>query len=143
MNARCKSYRIHRAHDLIITSIRWLHNPLSPLTHNDSASHTFPPTWDMQQRLSVSGRGLFSSGSEFIYTVFNHRRVALRFVRTVRLFNDLHQLKAFTKVTIPLAAILEGGKRILCSRVETAEKFRNALKTFGNIYILFYFIFSE
>lgn len=105
--------------------------------HNDSASHTFPPACDMQQRLSVSSRGLFSSGSEFIYTVFNRRRVALRFVRTVRLFNDLHQLKAFTKVTIPLAAILEGGKADFVLERGTAEKFRDALKTFGNIFFFF------
>lgn len=96
--------------------------------HNGSASSTFPPARDMQQRLSVSSRGLFSSGSEFIYTVFNHRRVALRFVRVVRLFNDLHQLKAFTKVTIPSAAILEGGKADFALEGGKAEKFRDALQ---------------
>lgn len=57
----------------------------------------------------------------------------MRLVRTARLFNDLHQLRAFTKVTIPSAAILKGGKAdfVLGGK---AEKFGDALKTLGNVF---------
>jgi len=41
VNARSKSYRIHRVYDLIIISIRWLHNP--PVrSHQRVVAYIFP-----------------------------------------------------------------------------------------------------